>query len=349
MCTIVRKVCVVFLVVFSTILATPVFGQHDYYSYPDTIRLQMPNGTTIEYAMRYERDLVKYDRQKLQEEKELKEKIGAFLKRWEVLGVTNLETKKPLFIEDLETKIEISERNQKTTVLFPKDTKVALIVKGKHKLKLKKKGNNVYIYFDKIQQLKELENYNFEQILKNSDKQLDPASADRKNKRRPLRAWLSVDENDEVGLTYQKFLRKNKRHYFYIDLINSYIENVNGNWLVGTGIGINYVLNSDFRFGLRWEGMYNFSDKQETNINQWVDMSVATSEARDYGISWFGFSFGYLVDKRGDFFNNHKFRIGIPFNISQNVTVTPQFYFKDFFKTSKDTEEYFGVRLSFSF
>ncbi|MBS9768888.1 MAG: hypothetical protein KGV44_15305 [Flavobacteriaceae bacterium] len=342
MCEKSKKISVVLVVLFSCFVTNSAFGQHDYFAYQDTIRMQMPNGTTIEYAMRYERDLVKYDRQKLQEEKKLKENIEHFLKRWAVLGITNLEDKKPLFIEDLDAKIKISERSENTTVLFPKDAKVALLVKGKHKLQLDKIGNDVFIYFDKIEQIKELLKYDLQQIFTACDKKLDPASADRKHKRRPLQAWLSVDKNNQARLDYQKFLTKKKGLYFAI-IFSPNIENINGSWLPGLEATLNFVLGSECRLGIGSEFKYNFSEQKKTNTSLWLNGRVMF---KDDGDVWGGLSLGYLLKQRGDFFDNNKFRLGLPVAY-RNFTVTPEFYFKRFFKRAEEDNEYFGVKISF--
>ncbi len=345
MCIMLKKTIVitVLLSVFST---TFVLGQK---KYSDTIRLQMPNKTTIEYAMHYRRDKPRrYNDKKLEEQKEFENSLRSFLKRWEVLGITNLKEKKPLFIKDSGTKIEISERNLTTKVLFPEDTKLVLTIKGKHKLRISQSVSDLYIYFDSFNQLEELLDYDIEKILKSSDKKLFIAASDKKNKRTPLQAWLSVDKSDNVGLTYQKFVQKKRKHpdYLYFG-ISPNIENINGKWLAGCSIDLAYVLNANTRFGISYEGMYNFSETQETNISEWLDVSVAASTRTMGGIGWIGISLGYLVNHKGGFFDNHKFRIGAPFSISENITVSPEIYFKDFFKESKDGNEYLGVKVSF--
>ncbi len=347
MCTILRKVCVVlFCVVFSTILATPIFGKNNS-NYPDIIRLQMPNGLTVEYAMDYRRD--KLHRSKLKEKeypKKLKEKLGNFLKRWQVLGITNLEEKKPLYIEDLIEEIRITERKDSRTILFPKNTKLALTVKGKHKLELFQLYSDFFLYFDNTKQLEELLQYDIEKILKEGDEKLAPALADRKNKRRPLRAWLSVDKENNVGLTYQEFIPK-KYIQDYLNLsFTPNVENINGSWLSGIGLNMDLILDSKWRFGLGYEFMYNFTERHTTNISHWANFrAMAKSEA--VAKSWVGISFGYLVKQRGYFFDNNKFRLGFPVTYD-NFTVTPEIYYKGVFKNSKKENKYFGIKISFN-
>ncbi len=345
MCSMLKKTIVI-AVLLSVFSATFVLGQR---AYSDTIRLQMPNKTTVEYAMHYRRDKPRRcNDEKLEEQKEFKNSLRSFLKRWEVLGITNLEEKKPLFIKDSGTKIEILEKKPTTEVLFPKGTKLVLTIKGKHKLRISQATSDLYIYFDSLNQLEELLDYDIEKILKSSDEKLLAAASDKKNKKTPLKAWLSVDKSDNVGLTYQKFVNKKRKFPDYLYFrVSPNIENVNGRWLVGCSIDLAYVLNANTRFGISYEGMYNFSETQETNISEWLDVSFALSERTIGGLGWGGISLGYLVNHKGGFFDNHKFRMGFPFSISERVTITPEFYFKDFFKQSKEENEYLGVKISF--
>ncbi len=351
MYTILKKVLVVFMLIFSTILSMSVaFGQRNA-SYLDTIRLQIPNGVTIEYAMNYHRNKIrKYHHNKLEKhQKEFKRNIKDFLKRWEVLGITNLEEKKPLIIKDLMTQIEITERENNRTVFFPRNTKLALTVKGKHKLNIPQSYSDLHIYFDNINQLEELLHYDIEKILQKGDEKLVSEAKDRKNKRKLLKAWLSVDKNNEVGLTYNEFVHKEEKYKDYFCLgISPSIQNINGNWLSGVSLDIGLVLNAKYRFGISYEAMYNFSEDNKANRAEWIDLSTEL-KTNFLENDWWGISMGYLINHRGgDFFDNHKFRIGLPITTSRSFTVTPEFYFKDFFKESKEENEYFGVKISFN-
>ncbi len=57
----------------------------------------------------------------------------------------------------------------------------------------------MFIYFDTIKQLEELAQYDIKKIYKKADEKLVAVSADKKNKRRPLEAWLTVDKDDNVN------------------------------------------------------------------------------------------------------------------------------------------------------
>lgn len=345
MCAIFRKTVVV-VVMFLTFLTTEVFARE----FRDTIRIQMPNGTTMEYGINYRRlHVYKSYSDELKTQSDLKDKLNVFLKRWAVLGITDLEDKEPMFIDNSENKITISNRKNVAEVEFPKDTKLALTVKGRHKLKLVLKDSDVFIYFDTIEQLEELEKYNMENILKEGDGALELAVNDRKKRRMPLKAWLSVNEYNQVGLTYQKFIEKESLPDYLTVSYSPNIENINGDWLAGVGFNLAFYLSRKgvyfYRISLGYEGMFKF-EGNKTNNGQWVDLGYAINGER-IGLSWFGFSLGYLVDRRGDFFDNHKFRMGFPTDIGTHITVTPLFYFKDFFKESPVDEEFFGVKISF--
>ncbi len=323
--TIVKKICVAFVIILSTFLTT---------------------GVTVEYKMLYHRDKIysAYYSKLEREQKTFKKNLGDFLKRWKVLGITNLEEKKPLYIRDVKGKIEIEERNDKTTIFFPKDTKLALMVKGKHKLDLFLTYADVFIYFDTIKQLEELSQYDIEKILKKGDEKLAPASADKKNKREPLEAWLAVDKDNNVGLTYQSFNPRISTSFLTLWLSPN-IENINGSWLAGIEPNIGVMFNDKWRLDFGYEFKYNFSDRHTTNSSHWGNFR-AMVKSRFISDGWVGLSFGYLLKERGDFFNNHKFRFGIPVTYD-NFTVTPEFYMKYFFKTGNKENKYFGVKISF--
>ncbi|PIE99299.1 MAG: hypothetical protein CR965_02495, partial [Paludibacter sp.] len=209
-----------------------------------------------------------------------------------------------------------------------------------------KTGNDVFIYFNKIQQLKELVNYNFQKIFEASDKQLAPASADKKNKRKPLNAWISVNKDDEVRLTYKRFVQEKTGNKHNIVLsFSPNIENINGDWLSGISLTTDLMLNNKYRLGFGYEFMYNFSGKKTTNISHWGNFrAMVNSEA--IGDSWVGISLGYLIKQKGDFFDNNKFRLGIPVRYD-NFTITPEIYFKKPFKSADKKDKYFGVKISF--
>lgn len=340
MCEKSKKISVVLVVLFSCFLTTSVFGKGD------IIRLQMPNGVTVEYKMLYHRDNIysnlysKLDR--VQET--FKKDLDNFLKRWKVLGITNLEEKRPLYIKDLEEEIRIAERNDKTTVFFPKDTKLALMVKGKHKLNLSLIYAEVFVYFNTIKQLEELAQYDIKKIHKKADEKLVGVSADKKNKRRPLEAWFTVDKDDNVGLTYKEFIQRFSTNFLSLNFSPN-IENINGSWLSGIEPCVGVVFNNKYRFDLGYEFKYNFSDRHTTNISHWANFR-ARIKSGFVSKDWVGISVGFLVKERGDFFDNHKFRFGFPVSYD-NFTVTPEFYTKGFFKKAEKDNAYFGVKISF--
>ncbi len=341
MCVKIKKICIVLLIVLSCFLTTDAFGKSD------IIRLQMPNGVTVEYKMLYHRDKIysSYYSKLVREQKTFKKNLDNFLKRWKVLGITNLEGKKPLYIKDVGLEIRITERNDKTTVFFPKDTKLALMVKGKHKLDLFLTYADVFVYFDKIQQLEELSQYDIEKILKEGDEKLATVSADKKNKRRPLEAWLSVDKDNSVGLVYQKLIQRFSTNFISLSFSPN-IENINGSWLSGIEPNIGVVFNDKWRLDFGYEFKYNFSDKHTTNISHWGNFR-AMVKSKFFSNDWVGISAGFLFKQRGDFFDNHKFRFGFPVSYD-NFTVTPEFYTKGFFKKTEKDNAYFGVKISFS-
>lgn len=353
-----RKLILVIIVFTFTFLMTRVFGQE----YIDTIRLQMPNETTIEYLMNYGtkksfeervktkkgKEKVRYvsRKQNLTRSEDLKGKLQDFLSRWKVLGV-DLEEKKALRITDEDRRITIEERKELIKVYFPEDKRLALTIVGKHQLSLKSEDCIINIYFDNIKPLEELKAYDFRKIFEKTDQKLKDVFEEGKRKNAPLSAWLSAKE--EIEILDSKFYKVKKSSYI-VSSPSAGIGNINGQWntLLNFHVGLVLAKKQRYtdRFGLSYEFIYSFTD-EGNDLSEWVDLKYARNISKDNNkVNWLGISFGYCIKRRGDFFNKHKYRFGFFKNIYKNIEVSPQFYFNNLFK-GKDEDAYVGVKFLF--
>ncbi|MRT93122.1 hypothetical protein [Ancylomarina sp. 16SWW S1-10-2] len=306
--------------------------------YPDTLRMQMYNGTTIEYRCNYNGD------KSLVDNLNINKALDSFMKRWAVLHIKNLDQNKAMHIkcgttrglaesyaEVVENTISIEEMPIPTKVIFPTEESVALLIKGKHKLDL---SPELAIYFDSLEQLKELESYDFSKILAGVDLQMTKNSGDVFDKV-PLVSWMKVKEDDSVDMIYT---RRVLPHPNDMILINGGVtlENVKGEWNGGFyadmifQMGSKLLYKQAFKVGYEW--MYDFSSGKQ-NINHWVSLGYS----RNFSLNpskpdWYGLNIGYLAKGNGDLFKKDSFRLGVSYRIHNNVTLVPQMYFNDLFK-----------------
>lgn len=351
-----KKLILVIVVFVITFLTSKVVGQE----YLDTIRLQMPNKTTVEYLMNYGekkyfeekkknkrgKERVRYvsKPQDLAKSVDLQKVLQDFLSRWNVLGITDLEEKEPLKIVDKDRRIVITERENPIVVYFPEGKRVALNVEGKHQLNLPQEDYVLNIYFDDVKQLEELLKLKFKDTFQNADEELQEASDKKERKFTPLSAWLSVDKREKVNI--EDFSLKYLKLQDYVGLtIGSGIENVKGDWNGNLKLGMSLVLADDrrykSRFDLSYEFMYNFSGERKA-VNHWLDVGYCFNlNEGTKKVDWWGPSLGFLIKRKGDFFEKNTLRLGITKKI-KSVTITPRIYFQDFFK-----DIYPGINISF--
>jgi len=322
------------VVLLFSIFSFNAFSSNDKYFHPDTIRMQMPNGSTIEFRGTYTND------SEIEKNIDFKNTLGSFLKRWEVLNIKNLDSNTPIKITCTKLKhfqvekqivITIEEKSKKQQITFPLDNPVALTIKGKHTLEL---NSELAIYFDKIEQLQELANTDLSKTFENIDKQLHQ-TGEYQLSEMPFSAWLKI-KNDNSA----KLLNKQNLIPQSIDQIilsgGTSLENVKGDWNGG------FYANMSFQLGrkstpkhalkLEYEWMYDFSS-DEKNINHWISLGYAQNHSRNPNkTNWVEITTGYLIKRKGDLFDKDTFRLGVNKRIHKNVSVEPQIYFNDFFE-----------------
>ncbi|PKQ61696.1 hypothetical protein BZG02_14830 [Labilibaculum filiforme] len=302
--------------------------------HPDTIRMQMPNGTSIEGRSTYDG---KHD---LADNLEIKKLLGDFLTRWTVLNITELEENKSILIKcstikeydkDDQHTITLEEITTTRRISFPVDTAVALMINGHNKLEL---NSQIAIYFDRIDQLKELTKYDFSQILKNTDQQIRKEN-DWYFKSSRFVAWVKINKDNSAEMLHRNTILSPATNQIILSGGTS-LENVKGEWN-GTfyakmtfQLGNKNLAKQAFSLGYEW--MYDFSSGKE-NINHWVDLGYQRNFSKNPNKGdWYGLNLGYLVKRNGDLFEKASFRLGIEKKINDNISVVPQIYFNDIFK-----------------
>ncbi len=317
-------------------------------SYKDTIYVQMPNGVAIEYVMDYQRIKVyKPYHIKLADLKDIGKELNRFVKQWNVLGIEHLENKKPLLIIDFKNEINISKRNNSLSVFFPKGTQLALRKNGKHKLEMRLPYVKVFIYFNDIEQIKDLATYHWEAISQNEDKALEPVFSDEKHRKNMMKAWLSVDKGDNVKLIYHQFsdVKNVFRHHFIISVAFN-LQNINGRWATGCAINSDVIFGKRLGFRAGLESEYIFTPNGDSNRSTWLDLGVWAYDDKE---ALAGISFGFLLYKQEAFLNKNKFRISFSKRIFNNTFITPELYFNKFFKKQRVEDTYFALKISYGF
>jgi len=302
----------------------------------DTIFMQMPNGTTIECRSNYNYKNV------LEGKLEIKNLLSDFLKRWSALNIKKQDFNKAFHIKcssekeyihlkDNQNTINIKEVAVQKKIYFPTDTAIALVIKGNNKLELNSK---LAIYYNTIKQLEELQEYNFSQILKNTDNQLTKNS-DWHIKASPFVAWVKIQNDNSAELLHRNSSFSANNDQLIISAGTS-LENVKGNWngsfytKMTIQLGNKSLAKQAFSLGYEW--MYDFSSGKE-NINHWVNLGYQRNFSKDPDNgNWYGLNLGYLVKRNGDLFEKDSFRLGIEKKINKNMSVVPQIYFNNFFK-----------------
>lgn len=314
--------------------------------HPDTIRMQMPNGTTIESRSNYN------GKNDLSGNLHVNEMLGIFLKRWAVLNIKDLDPNKAIlitcskqkeYLDDNEDIISIEEIVAKTKIVFPVDKPAALVLRGKHKLEL---NSQLAIYFDTLDQLRELESYDFSKVLINIDLQMHEKPI-WSLKGAPHVSWFNINNDHSTKLLHQRTVTPHNNVQINLSSGTS-LENIKGNWngsfyTVWT-IQLGGKMGAKHAFTLGYEFMYDFSSGKQ-NVNHWVDLGYSPNTSLNPNKPrWYFLSVGYLATQAGDLFKEDSFRIGVNKQINKHVSIVPQIYFNDFFKNATPG---FKIRINF--
>jgi hypothetical protein len=96
------------------------------------------------------------------------------------------------------------------------------------------------------------------------------------------------------------------------------------------------------RFFLMWDPYFFFSkdanNRVVTDRNDFITFRYTETEAKQQPFDYVGnFSLGYLVGRKGDWFEKNTFKFGLPAVRSGWLQLEPEFYFNNFFKNFSPT------------
>lgn len=303
---------------------------------PDTIRMQMPNNTTIEIMTQFKGKMEQLEKAKVNL------LLNEFFKMWNVLKTNDLENGQSMHIV-CDTKIDNPHKHKKsisikeffkqTKLVFPSDSNQILYLKGKHKLEFNQAKYNITIHFNTIKQLEELKAYNFHEILKNADTEII-LNKQTCSRTRSLVVWLNV--NKEFSVNQITHTISGVNNFFYATL-GTGLNNVKGHWNASFFGSLTYVHRNSLKplmaISYIYEYMYDFSETNHTNINVWQGLKYAINVSpSNQKTDWVGLSVEYLAKPKGDLFKDNSFRIGFEKSLYDNISIVPQMYFNDFFK-----------------
>lgn len=312
----------------------------------DTLRLQLPNQTTLEYITNYNGKTNKI------QTINIKQQLTTFLDRWKTIGAKNISSNKPIEItctdvlhrfynwnhKKLETNIKIKSIPAENNITISNDSSKIIVISGKNRLIFKHKPYKLTIYFNTLQQLTELAAYNWNEITKNMDNRLNKLDF----KHSTYKAWLNSNENN-VSLLHSKLNNPLSKSTLIINT-NAGLGYIKDRWNTSIGVSLYaeiYNRNDvSFRIGVNYEGMFDFKNNNR-NVNHWIDVSY--SQKSFFSSGFYKISLGYLIKREGDLFKKNTFRLGFEKHIINNINVTPQIYFNGFFK-----DAYPGVKIGIS-
>jgi hypothetical protein len=118
-----------------------------------------------------------------------------------------------------------------------------------------------------------------------------------------------------------------------------------GDWMPSVGAGLEYYYGKSKygQYGVRliWEPYFFFSrdlnKKLVTDRNDFVSLKFYStwqliSKSLENGQYNLNFSFGYLISRRGSWFEPNTFKFSLPGFQRKNILVEPEFFFNKFFK-----------------
>lgn len=313
----------------------------------DTIRLILPNNVMIDQLVYYRKtadtDILK----------ELKKNIQSFLNDFNKLETEELSEKHPIkftytigngFIAN--SSITFTDYRTPTTILFTQNEtnkfkdgseKEELIIKKRtHLLEIIKHVPphkfKSSIHFNSLDQLDALLAYDFEEINENLQTLMDK---DKSYKGKPFITYIRINEDNQPEVIKTDY--PNKRSDVLQLSAGSGLQNLKGDWLGSFSTQATMILArkgmDKHAFSFSYEWLYNFTTPNERFINEFIDLGYAYNFSKSPGNdSWVGLSFGFMTNRRGDFFANNSYRLGLNTRLNKHLTVGPEMYFNDFFK-----------------
>nr|WP_319399773.1 hypothetical protein [uncultured Carboxylicivirga sp.] len=340
----IKKITIVLLL--ATLFIPAIQAQDDY---KDTLSLIMPNNVQIDQLVYYKKP------ENIEVLKEFQSYLKDFLNDFKKLETDGLSEDHPVKFtykrssgQFATNSLTFSDYHTPTTILFAKNetdmlndqsvTNEILIKKRTHLLEL---VQNEYpfefkalVHFNNIDQLEELLDYNFEDITNNLETLLAKGKRDSK-KRIAFTAFVKIDDNKQPEILQTAFLPGNN------DVIQlsagSGMQGIKGDWLGSFNAQATMILTrkgiDKHAISFSYEWLYNFTTPNEKYINEFIDLGYAHNFSKNPDKdNWMGISFGFMTKRRGEFFSNNTYRLGLNTRLNKNLAIGPQMYFNDFFK-----------------
>lgn len=132
------------------------------------------------------------------------------------------------------------------------------------------------------------------------------------------------------------------------------LQNLNSTWLPSFSYGLKYA-NNDFKnnynlFSLTMDSYYNFSalgtSQEKRDVYSFLTFKYAyIHRKRENGFQLNpSLSLGYMVIKKGDFFQPHTFKFTIPSLQNGWLSIGPEIFFNNFFKNTS-----LGIKLAINY
>ena len=157
----------------------------------------------------------------------------------------------------------------------------------------------------------------------------------------PVKLYYNYDPVNKIWLPLKNTYQSKKRVFFEPDLYVG-LQYARGSWVTSAAAGFQ-LIHGDYEgerdvFKLLWEPHFiftkNISNSVFTNRNDFVTFRYyhynKTSGRQDYYP--LSFSFGYLVGRKGDFYEKNTFKFSVPGVTYKSFSLEPEFFFNDFFK-----------------
>ncbi len=137
----------------------------------------------------------------------------------------------------------------------------------------------------------------------------------------------------------------NKMDFLELDL-GAGASLIKSNWVADLSFGIS--------LGFNHKGMYrgpyvssnlifDFDEEDKMNINTFLNLGYQWDiNKKSEKLEYLGVELGYLISKQGDLFGKNTFKLGVNWSPAKFITVSPQLYISDNFKTA-----YPAIRIGF--
>lgn len=203
------------------------------------------------------------------------------------------------------------------------------------------------IYVNELEDLNLILKPDFDKKAKDAKRFMDNRFGEKY--RKGIHAWVDLRKDEVEGYFQDVSYKTNDVIVLSAGIGSGWVKNTfvsDVNFRLGFTFGNKGMFKNTY--AIDYSMMYDFS---ESNDNKFYELNHFLSVSWEHNFSnnpnenkWYGFSFGYLVNRNNDFFKDNTFKIGINKKINDTFIIKPELYFNDFFKNVHP-----GIRLSVAF